>query len=312
MSTAADAPPRSSSATSLDSVWPMVSARIADYVSLSRPGIALMVLVTVTVGYLLGQQGAWVTATLFHAWLGITLVAAGSSAVNQWFERETDSLMNRTRDRALPAKRLFPIEVLLIGNSCALFGCIYLALTVNLLTAALTGLTFVLYAGVYTPLKRWTSLCTAVGAIPGALPPVLGWTAAGQSLDLTAFALFGLLFFWQFPHFLAIAWLHREDYLSAGLRMLPGGRPLPRVTGLMATAYALGLVPISLVPAWLGVAGNLYAVTAILGGLVYIAAAIGFAHAESRQSARRVLWASLIYLPLVLAVLAADHVRLLQ
>ncbi len=310
MSTAA--PPPLPAVTTWNMACPLTATRCADYLSLARPGIALMVLVTVTVGYLLGQQGNWPTVTLFHAWLGITLVAAGSSAVNQWIERETDKLMQRTRIRPLPAGRLAPLEVLLIGAGCAVFGCIYLAMMVNLLTAALTGLTFVLYAGVYTPLKRWTSLCTAIGAIPGALPPVLGWTAAGQSLDLTAFALFGLLFFWQFPHFLAIAWLHREDYLAAGLRMLPGGRPLPRVTGLMATAHALGLVPMSLVPAWLGVAGNLYAATAIVCGAVYIAASLGFACAESRQSARRVLWASLIYLPLVLAVLAGDHLRLLQ
>lgn len=312
MSTAADAPPQLRTLSSWNAVCSMAASRTSDYLLLARPGIALMVLVTVTVGYLLGQQGNWPTATLFHACLGITLVAAGSSAVNQWIERDSDALMRRTRVRPLPSGRLAPREVLWIGASCAITGCLYLAIMVNLLTAALAGLTFFLYAGVYTPLKRWTSLCTAIGAIPGALPPVLGWTASGQPLDLTAFALFGLLFFWQFPHFLAIAWLHREDYLSAGLRMLPGGRPLPRVTGLMATAYALGLMPISLVPAWLGIAGNLYSVTAIACGAVYIAAAMGFAHAESRTSARRVLWASLIYLPLVLAVLAGDHLRLLQ
>jgi protoheme IX farnesyltransferase len=206
---------------------------------------------------------------------------------------------------------LQPWEVAALGFAWAVLGTVYLAWNVNLLTAGLTALTFVMYAGVYTPLKRWTSLCTAVGAIPGAMPPVLGWTAAGQPLDLTAFALFGLLFFWQFPHFLAIAWLHREDYRAAGLRMLPGGRPLPGVTGLMALGYALGLIPISLVPAWLGVGGHLYALAAVVLGVLYAGSAALFAYSETRASARRVLWISLAYLPLVLGWLAADHARLL-
>lgn len=290
----------------------VVWQRLADYLSLARPRIAVMVLITVTVGYLLGQQGGWSSSQLWHAWLGILLVTAGSSSLNQWFERSTDARMVRTADRPLPAGRLAPGEVFGLGIACACGGCAYLALTVNGLTACLTGLTCVLYALVYTPLKRRTSFCTAIGAIPGAMPPVLGWTAAGQPLDLSAFALFGLLFFWQFPHFLAIAWLHREDYLAAGLRMLPGGRPLPRVTGLMATAYALGLIPISLIPGWLGMAGLLYSLTAVALGVVYVAASLDFAWHESRRSARRVLWTSLIYLPVILAVLAGDHIRLLQ
>jgi len=288
-----------------------VAERLREYVELSRPRIALMVLITVAMGYLLGQRSGWELAGLVHAAIGILLVAAGSSAVNQWIERDTDALMHRTQNRALPAGRLLPAEVLAIGLMCAVAGSVYLAINVNLLTAGLTALTFVLYAGVYTPLKRWTSLCTAIGAIPGAMPPVLGWTASGQPLDLTAFALFGLLFFWQFPHFLAIAWLHREDYHAAGLRMLPGGRPMPGVTGLMALGYALGLIPVSLVPAWLGVAGNLYIVAAVVLGLLYAASAAAFAYSETRTSARRVLWISLAYLPLVLGWLAADHARLL-
>lgn len=290
----------------------VVLQRLSDYVSLARPRIAVMVLITVTVGYLLGQQGGWSSAQLWHAWLGILLVTAGSSSLNQWFERTTDARMARTQDRPLPSGRLAPGEVLGLGIACAVLGCVYLYLTVNGLTALLTGLTCVLYACVYTPLKRRTSFCTALGAIPGAMPPVLGWTAAGQPLDMAAFALFGLMFFWQFPHFLAIAWLYREEYLTAGLRMLPGGRPLPRVTGLMATAYALGLIPISLIPSWLGLAGLLYSLTALALGLVYVAASVEFARHETRRSARRVLWTSLIYLPVILAVLAGDHLRLLQ
>ncbi|MDZ4686396.1 MAG: heme o synthase [Planctomycetaceae bacterium] len=308
MSVATPARPVAKPAIALNAA---VAERLREYVELSRPRIALMVLITVAMGYLLGQRSGWELAGLVHAAIGILLVAAGSSAVNQWIERDTDALMHRTQNRALPAGRLLPWEVLCLGLMCAVTGSVYLALNVNLLTAGLTALTFVLYAGVYTPLKRWTSLCTAIGAIPGAMPPVLGWTASGQPLDLTAFALFGLLFFWQFPHFLAIAWLHREDYHAAGLRMLPGGRPMPGVTGLMALGYALGLIPVSLVPAWLGVAGNLYVVAAVALGLLYVASAAAFAYSETRTSARRVLWVSLAYLPLVLGWLAADHARLL-
>ncbi|MBC8114429.1 MAG: protoheme IX farnesyltransferase, partial [Candidatus Saccharimonas sp.] len=208
-----------------------ISLRVADYTQIAKPRISLMVLLTVTVGYLLGIDGAWSAVTLFHAWFGIALVAMGSSALNQWFERETDGRMRRTMNRPLPSGRLRPAEVLTLGIVCGVVGTVYLAAFVNGPTAALTALTFVLYAGVYTPLKRVTSLCTAVGAIPGALPPVLGWLAAGGRLDWTAGSLFGLLFLWQFPHFLAIAWLHKDDYCAAGLRMLPAGRSLPHVTG---------------------------------------------------------------------------------
>jgi len=286
-----------------------ISLRVADYTEIAKPRISLMVLLTVTVGYLLGIDGAWSTVTLFHAWFGIALVAMGSSAVNQWIERETDGRMRRTMNRPLPSGRLSPAEVLTLGIVCGTVGTAYLTAFVNGPTAAMAALTFVLYAGVYTPLKRVTSLCTAVGAIPGALPPVLGWLAAGGCLDWSAGSLFGVLFLWQFPHFLAIAWLHRDDYCAAGLRMLPAGRSLPHVTGLLAVGYALGLIPVSLLPAYFGLAGLAYSVTALVLGIVYLIASIQFACDETRESARRVLWTSLVYLPLVLIVLTWDHLR---
>ena len=289
-----------------------ISLRVADYTEIAKPRISLMVLLTVTVGYLLGIDGAWSAVTLLHAWFGIALVAMGSSAVNQWIERETDGRMRRTMNRPLPSGRLGPAEVLMLGIVCGAVGTVYLTIFVNGPTAAMTALTFVLYAGVYTPLKRVTSLCTAVGAIPGALPPVLGWLAAGGRLDWSAASLFGLLFLWQFPHFLAIAWLHKEDYCAAGLRMLPAGRSLPHVTGLLAVGYALGLIPVSLLPAYFGLAGLAYSVTALVLGIVYLVASIQFACDETRESARRVLWISLAYLPLVLLVLTWDHLRLLS
>lgn len=313
MSTMVDAPPVAPAVTRTAQVGlRIVAARFADYLELSKPRIALMVLVTVAVGYLLGQQGNWSLAMLWRAWLGIALVAAGSSALNQWWEGQTDARMRRTMSRPLPAGRLVSAEVLALGLAAAALGCGYLAWQVNALTAVMTGLTFVLYAGVYTPLKRWTSLCTAVGAIPGALPPVLGWVATGQPLDWPAFALFAVLFLWQFPHFLAIAWLHQDDYAAAGLRMLPGVHPARGVTGFMATAHALVLIPVSLLPAWWGYGGEIYAVVAMLLGTAYAATSFSFALSESRSAARRVLWVSLVYLPVLLLVLAGDHLRLLQ
>lgn len=290
----------------------ILGTRVADYIEIAKLRISLMVLMTVSVGYFLALRGPASYLTLLNAWVGVSLAAIGASAINQWIERETDGRMRRTRNRPLPMKRLAPAEVLIFGFASAAIGVTYMLLTVNPLTAAMTGLTFVLYAGVYTPLKRVTSLCTAVGAIPGALPPVLGWLAAGGDLDWMAFALFGVLFLWQFPHFLAIAWLYKEEYCAAGLRMLPAGKSMPHVTGLLAVVYALGLIPVSLLPAYFGAAGMVYSVVAMVLGAAYLAASVGFAWEESRTSARRVLWTSLVYLPVLLMVLTWDHLRLLD
>ncbi|WP_010588309.1 heme o synthase [Schlesneria paludicola] len=286
--------------------------RVADYLEIVKPKISMMVLLTVSCGYVLGMETSTVSITLLHACLGIAVVAVGSSAINQWIERETDGRMRRTKNRPLPSGRLAPSEVLIVGFLAAIIGCTYLTVFVNPLTALLTGMTFVLYAGVYTPLKRYTSLCTVVGAIPGALPPVLGWTAAGGRLDYGAFALFGTLFLWQFPHFFAIAWLYRDDYCQAGLRMLPAGKSLPRVTGLLAVVYALGLIPVSLLPSQFGMAGSFYSSVALGLGIAYLAASMLFAWNETRTSARRLLLTSLVYLPALLLVLVWDHQRLLD
>ena len=288
-----------------------ISSRVSDYREIVKPRISLMVLLTVSCGYVLATESAAISITLLHACVGIAVVAIGSSAINQWIERDTDRKMQRTSDRPLPSGRLSPTEVFIVGFACAIFGSLYLAWLVNLPTALMTGLTFVLYAGAYTPLKRVTSLCTVVGAIPGALPPVLGWLAAGGQFDQSAFALFGILFLWQFPHFFAIAWLYRDDYCQAGLRMLPAGKSLPHVAGLLAVTYAVGLIPVSLLPAQWGMAGTTYLIVAATLGLAYLMASILFAWNETRQSARRLLWTSLIYLPVLLLVMVWDHQRLL-
>lgn len=287
-------------------------SRFSDYMEIVKPRISLMVLLTVSCGYILGMETGAVSFTLLYACIGIALVATASSAVNQWIERETDARMPRTMNRPLPSGRLAAAEVLWFGLAVGLVGTIELVLLVNLQTALLTALTFVLYACVYTPLKRVTSLCTVVGAIPGALPPVLGWVAAGGRLDDGALSLFSTLFLWQFPHFFAIAWLYRDQYCNAGLRMLPAGKSRPHIAGLLAVAYATCLVPVSMLPASNGMAGGVYSMVAMVAGLIYLAASLLFAWHETRSSARRLLWTSLVYLPVLLLTLVWDHQRLLD
>lgn len=288
------------------------TARLADYLVLAKPRIALLALLTVSAGFALGSGDQWRGLTLIHALLGIGLVAVASSAFNQLFERESDSLMRRTRGRPLPAGRLTAGEVLLFAVVTALAGVVWLSLFVNVATAVLSALTLVLYAAIYTPLKCRSSLCTAVGAIPGALPPVLGWAASGAPLDTEAFSLFAILFLWQFPHFLAIGWIYRDEYVRAGLRMLPARASTPRVTGLMSVAYALALVPLSLYPATCGMTGNVYLWVALFLSAAYLLAAVRFAAGESLRTARGLMWTSLVYLPVLLVTLVWDHFRLLS
>lgn len=297
--------------TPVSGVWSALRTRLADYAELTKPRIAVMVLLTVTVGYALGGRGEWRTAALMHALIGIGLAAAASSAFNQYLERASDARMRRTAGRPLPAGRLLPAEVLWFSALAGLAAIAYLLAFTNPLTAGLTLLTIVLYGLAYTPLKRRTSLCTAIGAVPGALPPVLGWTAAGGALGTEAAALFGILFLWQFPHFLAIAWKYRDEYDRAGLRMLPVLRT-ERVVGCLAAGYALALIPVSLLPRELGLAGTPYLVTAIVLGTAYAAAALRFALGETQPRARSLILASLVYLPVLLGMLTFDHWRLLQ
>ncbi len=297
--------------TPVESVWTAMRSRLADYAELTKPRIAVMVLLTVTVGYALGCRGEWRTAALVHALIGIGLAAAASSAFNQYLERATDARMRRTENRPLPAGRLLPGEVLLFTALAGAGAIAYLFTFSTPVTAGLTLLTLALYGLAYTPLKRHTSLCTAIGAVPGALPPVLGWTAAGGTLGIEAGALFGILFLWQFPHFLAIAWKYREEYERAGLRMLPAAR-VERVVGCLAAGYALALIPVSLLPRQLGLGGDLYLATALVLGLGYAGASLWFAIRETKQTARRLILVSLVYLPTLLAVLTFDHWRLLQ
>jgi protoheme IX farnesyltransferase len=287
-------------------------SRLSDYGQLIKPRISLMVLLTVSVGYFLAGDTAATAGPLWLAWLGIGLTAACSSALNQWWEQDSDARMRRTMDRPIPSGRMSPAEVLAFGCLCGIAGMVILTVCVNGLTAVLTAATSLLYVLVYTPLKSRTLLCTTIGAIPGALPPVLGWVAAGRDLDAGAGALFAILFLWQFPHFLAIAWLYQHDYADAGLKMLPTGQQANRVIGLSAVAYALCLLAMSLVPTAVGLAGPVYGFSAVVLTSVYVAAAVRFAWRPERSTARGLLAVSLLHLPLLLLILTWDHWRGLQ
>lgn len=289
-----------------------VTPRWREYLVLTKPRIAVMGLVTVALGFLLAATGEWSGTTFGHSLLGIGLIAVSCSALNQWLERDSDRLMARTMNRPLPSGRMSPHEVLVFGLGLWLIGAVELIVFVNGLTALLASATLLLYVAVYTPLKRRTSFCTAIGAIPGAMPPVLGWVAAGGELDAGAFALFATLFVWQFPHFLAIAWLYREQYAAAGLRMLPQTRPAPRITGWLCVGYALALIPVSLLLKDAALAGDLFAMIAIVLGLGYVAFSVRFLLDESVRTARQLLWFSLVYLPALLLALTWDHWRLLS
>jgi protoheme IX farnesyltransferase len=280
---------------------------VADFADLVKARLTALVLATTLTGFYLGWNGGdlpfWLAAG--HALLGTALVAAGSAALNQLLERELDARMRRTLDRPLPAGRLLPDSALIIGFALSTGGLLYLALLVNLLTATLAALTLVVYLFVYTPLKRVTTLNTLVGAIPGALPPLLGWTAARGSLDAGGWVLFGILFFWQMPHFLAIAWMYRDDYARGGFIMLPNVDPDGSRTGRQALNYTFGLLLVSLMPALLGVTTPGYFFGALLLGIGMMIPAVRLLIDRSRPRARQLFLASVIYLPLLLALLAA-------
>ncbi len=286
---------------------PAWKAKLTDYVELSKLRISIMVLATVTVGYLLGSRGDFQIITLLNALCGIGLVAAASSMFNQVYEKRTDALMQRTQDRPLPAGRITSTEAMIFGSICGIYGSLHLLLFVNPLTAVLTLATLVMYVGIYTPMKRFSSLCTTIGAIPGALPPVLGWAASGQSLTLDPLCLFAIMFVWQFPHFFAIAWMYREQYAKAGLYMLPNQIPARTVTGLLAVAFAVLLIPVSLMSSYYGMTGPVYSVIATLLGVTYLGYSIQFAMNETRPNARRLLFCSLFYLPIILTAFACSY-----
>ncbi|AMV36671.1 heme o synthase [Planctomyces sp. SH-PL62] len=283
-----------------------VESRTSAYISLTKPRIVLMVLITVGVGFLLGARGSAHPATLAITLIGSALVAGGASALNMYLERDRDALMKRTRRRALPTGRLAPIEAAVFGVAIGLGGTLILLLGAGATAAGVALATFLLYVFVYTPLKPVTTLNTAIGAVPGALPPVIGWSAATGTLSVEAWTLFLIVFLWQFPHFLAIAWLYRDDYARGGMRMLPEVDPAGVMTGRQATLYALALVPAGLLPTVVGLAGPWYFLGALGFGLFYLAASFRFWADVNEVTARRLLRASILYLPAVLLLLVLN------
>lgn len=278
-----------------------------DWLILTKARITGLVLVTAATGYVLGAPAIDV-GTLGSLLLGVALASAGAAALNQVYEREADARMTRTASRPVPAGRISPARGLAAGLLLSAAGVAWLAVALNALTGFLALLTIVLYIAVYTPLKPRTSLNTLVGAIPGAIPPVIGWTAATGSVDLGGWALFSILFLWQLPHFLAIAWMFRDDYARGGFPMLPVVDPGGGSTGRQAALYALALIPVSLTPTLLGLTGGLYFFGALALGLVFLACGLGMAMDRGRKGARRLLLASVTYLPLLLALLVLDRV----
>lgn len=287
---------------------PLVRSRWLDFLELTKPRIGVMVLFTVATGALLAPRTPFDAMQLMHALIGTALVAAGASALNQWLERGSDAQMRRTENRPLPAGRLTAAEALAFGCVLSGAGLVYMAvLMAHPLAAAVTALTLLSYVFVYTPLKRKTTLNTLIGAAPGALPPVIGWTAMTGSLDALALVLFLIVFLWQVPHFLAIAWIYREDYARAGLKMLPGIDAEGSATGRQMLLYCLALIPVSLLPVWQADAGAMYGFGALGLGVFFLRACWGFALEPSTARARKVLHASLLYLPSVLAILLAER-----
>jgi protoheme IX farnesyltransferase len=286
---------------------PLAHGRGADFVMLTKPRLNSLVLVTTLAAYYLGGGNDLPWLHLFHTIIGTALVAAGASALNQFWERETDRLMRRTEMRPLPDRRLHPQDAMWFGVALSALGITDLSLGVNQITAMVAALTLASYVFLYTPLKLRTSLSTIVGAFPGALPAVIGWAAATNSLSIGGWALFGIVFMWQMPHFLAIAWMFREDYARAGIPLLPVIQPDGRTTAHQAVLYAAGLIPVSFLPTAVGLASAYYLVGAMVLGVILLVLGLEFASTRGMPAARRLFLGTIIYLPLLWIVLLADH-----
>lgn len=284
--------------------------RVADFCELAKPRVVLMVLITAFVGFYVGSAQIPNYVHLVKMLLGTALAAGGTLALNQFLERQSDALMQRTRHRPIPDGRVQPVEAFWFGVGATGIGLAYLALEVNAISAWVTALITVSYLLFYTPMKRKSSLCVLVGAIPGALPPVIGWVAARGRLDVDAWVLFAILFLWQVPHTLAIAWLYREDYAKAGIRFLPVIEPGGASTNRQIISHCAALLAVSLLPTLLGLAGAVYFVVAFVLGVGFLASGVRLAMESSLSGARRLLLASLIYLPVLLLMMALDRVPL--
>jgi protoheme IX farnesyltransferase len=283
-------------------------SRLRDFYELTKPRMNALVVVTTGVGFYAAAPLGTVAAnwSLLHTILGTMLTAAGASVLNQYIERDLDKQMPRTARRPLPAGRIGPTEALLMGVLLGIAGTLYLTTFVNPLTALLGAVTLASYVWIYTPMKRRTTLCTIVGAVPGAIPPMMGWTAVHNMLSPEAWVLFGILFLWQMPHFLAIAVLYKDDYAAGGFQMLPCVDPGLHATGRQIVVYLLSLLPMTLMPFGLRMAGIAYLAGALLLGIMFLWYGIAAARSHTREDARRLFFVSIIYLPALLALLMLD------
>ncbi|MEO6026478.1 MAG: heme o synthase [Candidatus Binatia bacterium] len=288
-------------------VLPLTQRRAADFLELTKPRIVTMVALTALFGYYLAPATAafdWIR--LIVTLVGTSLAAAGTMTLNQYLERDLDAQMLRTRQRPLPDGRVAPFDALVFGTALTIVGILLLLVAVNPLSAAVTAATSISYLFAYTPLKTRTSLCTLVGAVPGALPPLTGWAAASGSLDVSAWAVFAIMFVWQIPHSLAIAQMYRDDYARGGFALLPVVDPDGTSTARQILTYSLALVSVGMVPTLLGLAGPIYFAASIVLGFGMLAPSYRLARSAKTADARRVMFASLIYLPVLFAIMAAD------
>ncbi|MFN7947289.1 MAG: heme o synthase [Blastocatellia bacterium] len=284
-----------------------VRERLTAYLELTKPRITFLVVLSALAGYCMGSVGNFDYLGFLHLAIGISLLSSGIATLNQYLERESDGLMKRTKRRPLPAGRLSAASALWFGIALSVLATVYLALLVNPLTALWGGAAFASYLFLYTPLKQRTTLCTFIGAFPGALPPLLGWTAARNETGVEAFVLFAILFLWQFPHFHAIATMYREDYAQAGIKMLPVVDREYKATAREIVIYAAVLLPISLLPTLLGMSGKIYLVAAVILGLMYLRAGITAARAKNIIEARKLLKTSVLYLPLLYLMMVLNR-----
>lgn len=280
--------------------------KFAAYVELTKPRIAVLLVLTSAAGFYLGSPAGFDWILFPHSMAAITLLAFGVATLNQWVERDLDLLMDRTKRRPLPARTLSPNDALIFGVLQCVIAEVYLFALVNALTAILGLVVIVGYVLVYTPLKTRTTASTAIGAIPGALPPLMGWTAAADQITLGAWSLFAMQFLWQFPHFFAIAWMYREEYKKAGILMLPVVDPSGRLTFRQIILFTIMLVPASLAPFFLGISGLVFLIGALVLGIAFLVASVRAAITKTNEGSRVVLLVSVIYLPLLFILMVAD------
>jgi heme o synthase len=283
------------------------SERLRAYVELMKPRITLMVTLSALAGYFMGTVGKFDCLRHLNTAFGVALLSGGIAALNQFIERDSDALMPRTMNRPLPAGKIPAPNALLFGMALSIIAIVHLAYFVNPLTAAWGVVVFISYLFIYTPLKKHSTLCTFIGAIPGALPPVLGWTAARNEMSIETLVLFAILFLWQFPHFHAIATMYRDDYAKGGIRMLPVVDRDYKSTAREIVIYAAVLLPVSLLPTFLHMSGKIYFVAAMILGAMYLKAGLATARAKTIPEARKLLRVSVLYLPLLLLVMVLNR-----